>query len=84
MPYEVQHHKAEDGWINRWSYEEFDGLTHLETFATPEEAQAAIDEYIDDHEEEYLANEFERSDFRIRYVLYIQSQPTTTEQGERP
>jgi len=71
MPYEVQHYTLLDGWINTWSYAEADGVMQPETFATAEEAKAALDEFFEDLEEEVAAGQMAphaRDQFRVEYV----------------
>ena len=71
MPYEVQQNTLTDGWINNWFYEAGDGVSRPETFATAAEAEAALDEYIQDLEEEFSLPyilRYVRDEFRIRYV----------------
>ena len=87
MPYEVQHYTLCDGWINTWSYAESDGVMQPETFTTADEAQAALDEYFQDLEEEVLAAQsraYSRDDFRIQYVPPTKTEPTTHQRGETP
>jgi hypothetical protein len=79
MPYEVQHYTLLDGWINTWSYAEADGVMQPETFATADKAQAALDEYFQDLEEEVEAGQsgpYSRDEFCVRYV------PGTATAGE--
>ena len=74
MPYEIQHHTLLDGWINTWSYAEADGVMQPETFATAAEAQAALDEFFADLEEEVAAGQmapYDRDEFRVRPVTGI-------------
>ena len=71
MPYEVQHYTLLDGWINTWSYAEADGVMQPETFATADEAKAALDEFFEDLEEEVAAGQMaphDRDEFRVRQV----------------
>ena len=71
MSYEIQHYTLFYGWVNTWSYAEADGVMQPETFATAAEAQAALDEFFQDLEEEVAAGQMEphdRDDFRIRQV----------------
>ena len=71
MRYEVQTYTLCDGWINTSSYAEADGILHPETFTTAAEAQAALDEFFEDLEEEVAAGNMEnyhRSEFRIQHV----------------
>ena len=56
------------GWVNTWSYAEADGIMQPETFATAAEAQAALDEFFEDLEEEVAAGQMaphDRDDFRV-------------------
>jgi hypothetical protein len=82
MTYEVQHYTLACGWINTWLYDEGDGL-QPETFASREAAEAALDEYLEELEEEFYAGNigrYSRDEFRIRYVR-ISTQPNR-QQGE--
>jgi hypothetical protein len=69
MHYEVQHYTLAHGWKNTWYYIAGDGVFQLETFATRDEAEAALDEYFGD-----LADEF-----RVEFVS-----DTTTELNNQP
>ncbi len=85
MTYEVQHYTLFYGWINTWSYAEADGVMQPETFATAAEAQAALDEFFADLEEEVAAGQmapYDRDEFRVRYVPHVQTQPTADQTGE--
>ena len=85
MHYEVQHHTLADGWKNTWSFDEGDGVSHAETFATREEAQAALDEYLGDLQEELRAGNIEAYDpdeFRVEYVPDTTTEPTINQEGE--
>jgi hypothetical protein len=71
MPYEVQHKTLTDGWVNTWLYHEGDGIFRAETFDTEEEAEAALDEHLQDLEEEFRAGNigrYDRDEFRVRRV----------------
>ena len=71
MLYEVQHYTLFYGWINTWSYAEADGVMQPETFATAAEAQAALDEFFNDLEEEVAAGQMashDRDEFRVRCI----------------
>jgi hypothetical protein len=84
MPYEIQHNTLTDGWINNWLYDEGDGVLRLETFASPQEAEAALDEHLRDLLEEFYAGNIKHYDheaYRIRYVPDTQTQPNH-QQGE--
>ena len=71
MSYEVQHYTLFYGWVNTWSYAEADGVMQPETFATAAEAQAALDEFLDELEEEVAAGQMaphDRDEFRVRCI----------------
>ena len=71
MRYEVQQYTLLDGWINTWSYAEGDGVMQPETFATADEAQAALEEYFQDLEEEVRTGQsgpYSRDEFRVQCV----------------
>ena len=57
MHYEIQHYTIFYGWVNTWAYAEADGVMQPETFATAAEAQAALDEFMEDVEEEVAAGQ---------------------------
>ncbi len=68
MRYEVQHYTIFYGWVNTWAYAEADGVMQPETFATAEEAAAALDEFLEDVEEEAAAGQmayYDRDQFRV-------------------
>lgn len=71
MTYEVQHYTIPYGWVNTWQYDEGDG-PRPETFATSEEAKAALDEFLEDLYAEYdrdvIPRFYDRTEFRIREV----------------
>lgn len=74
MQYEVQHYTICYGWVNTWAYAAAEGVMQPETFATAEEAQAALDEFFEDLEEEVAAGQMaphERDQFRVRPVAGI-------------
>lgn len=83
MPYEIQHNTLTDGWINNWLYDEGDGL-QPETFASPQEAEAALDEHLRDLLEEFHTGNIKHYDYeayRIRYVPDTATHPNDN-QGE--
>jgi len=71
MTYEVQHFTLCDGWINTWAVLNEDGSSDPETFATEAEAQAALDEFLTEIEEEIAIGQrgddqgYDRNDFRV-------------------
>ena len=81
--YEVQTWTLCDGWINTWSISEEgadDTYTEVpETFATREEAQQALDEFLSDIQEEIDAGQrepdagYDPEDFRIAEVQLAQA-----------
>ena len=86
MPYEVQQYTCPDGWTNTWLYHEGDCVFRPETFATREEAEAALAEHLQDLEAEYRALNIEahdRDEFRIQYVPDAATQYNDP-QGEHP
>ena len=76
--YEVQTWTLCDGWINTWSISEEVGdniFTEVhETFATREEAQQALDEFLSDIQSEIDAGQrsadegYDAEDYRIKEV----------------
>jgi hypothetical protein len=84
MPYEVQHYTLSHGWINTWAYAEADGVMQPETFATADEAKAALDEFLEDLAEEVAAGQMashDRDEFRIEYVPHAHTQPATKQEN---
>ncbi len=84
MPYEVQHYTMLDGWINTWSYAEADGVMQPETFATADDANAALDEYFQALEDEIVTGQsgpYSREEFRIEYVPHAHTQSTTKKEN---
>ena len=88
MPYEVQHNTLTDGWINTWLYDDGDGNgLRPETFASEGEARAALDEYLEELEEEHRAGNigrYEPDEFRVRYVPDPAIQPNPITEGTSP
>jgi hypothetical protein len=85
LTYEVQHYTLFYGWVNTWSYAEADGVMQPETFATAAEAQAALDEFYQDLEEEVAAGQMAphyRDAFRVRQITGIATQPHNQHTGE--
>ncbi len=70
MKYEVRMFTLCDGWINTWMVCE-DGKTEPETFNTREDAQTAIDEFIEEVNREIERGErpsgdgYSEEDFQI-------------------
>ena len=74
MSYEIQHYTLFYGWVNTWSYADADGVMHPETFATVAEAQAALDEFFEDLEQEVAAGQmvpYGPDEFRVRQATGI-------------
>ncbi len=70
MSYEVQQYAAGRGWSNQWFYDEGDGV-RAETFLTSDEAQAALEEFFTDLDEDIEAGHCppcSRDEFRVRHV----------------
>jgi hypothetical protein len=71
--YEVQTWTLCDGWINTWSVSDETGEAP-ETFATREEAQAALDEFLRDIQDEIEGGQrgadegYDPADFRVEEV----------------
>jgi hypothetical protein len=71
MSYEVQTFTLCDGWVNTWMVHDENGRMEPETFATEEEAQAALDEFFADIQAEIDAGQrepdegYDSEDFRI-------------------
>lgn len=73
--YEIQTFTLCDGWINTWFIIEDDNTQTPETFATETEAQDALDEFLDEIQEEIDAGQraqdegYSPEDFRIMPIL---------------
>ena len=71
MRYEIQTFTLCDGWVNTWTVHHEDGTSEPETFSTEKEAQAALDEFFADIQEEIDAGQrepyegYDREEFRI-------------------
>lgn len=71
MTYEVQQYTFCDGWVNTWQLHHEDGTIEPETFATHQDAKAALDEFFAEIADEIAAgqrpadNGYDREDFRI-------------------
>ena len=73
MKYEVQHYTLCGGWINTWSIEE-DGVSKSQVFDSKEEAQAELDEFLQEIADEIKCGErdpehgYDAGEFRIEEV----------------
>jgi len=69
MPYEVQEECLCGGWTNTWSSEEDDGTTIPTIYDTEEEAEIALDQFLDDCQtavdDNYMFDVPDRDTFRI-------------------
>lgn len=71
MTYEVQHFTLCDGWVNTWTIHHEDGSSEPETFSTEADANAALDEFLAEIEEEIAAGQrsedegYDRHEFRV-------------------
>jgi len=86
MHYEVQHYTLADGWKNTWSYDEGDGVFQVETFATRDEAEAALDEFFADLDVDIAAGfclPCSRDEFRVEFVSNTTAQLNNQPTGER-
>lgn len=86
MPYEVQHYTLAEGWKNTWSYDEGDGEFHVETFATRDEAEAALDEFFADRAADIAAGlsaPYSRDEFRVAFVSKAAAHSNNQPTGER-
>lgn len=74
MSYEVQTLTLCDGWVNTWFVEYAAGCRYPETFATRAAAQAALDEFFTEIEEEIAVGQrapdqgYDEDDYRIAQV----------------
>lgn len=74
MPYEIQLNTVADGWINTWSYDNGDGIMQPETFATREEAEAALAEFFQELDDQVSVGQiasYDRDEFRVQYVPHL-------------
>lgn len=71
MKYEVQHYTLCDGWVNTWLETTDDGKEVPCVYATREEAQAELDEYLEDVADQIACGErdkncgYDPSEYRI-------------------
>ena len=71
MSYEIQQYTLCDGWVNTWQLHHEDGTIEPETFATIDDAQAALGEFFTEIADEIAAgqrpadNGYDCDDFRI-------------------
>ena len=69
--YEVQHYTLCDGWVNTWTISEGDDDPIPQVFATRDEAQAELDEFLRDIQDEIDCGDrapdegYDASEFRI-------------------
>jgi hypothetical protein len=71
MTWEVHTDTTSDGWVNIWDHEARDGRIRPTTFGTREEAQDALDDYLEDLEKDVQAGnieDYDPADFCVRYV----------------
>lgn len=73
MTYEVQKYSPTQGWINDWfCADDFDRL-EPETFATRNEAEAALREHLEDLDAQVAAGQLAKApspwEFRVQYVF---------------
>ena len=57
MKYEVQHYTLCDGWTNTWTISDENGIEQPEVFDNEEEAQAELDAFFQEVEEEIQSGE---------------------------
>ena len=75
MKYEVQQYTLCGGWTNTWKISDENGIEQPEVFDSEEEAQAELDAFFQEVEEEIQDGEggvdeaYDRSDFRIVLVV---------------
>lgn len=71
MKYEVQHYTLCDGWTNTWKISDENGIEQPEVFDNEEEAQAELDAFFQEIENEIQDGErgadngYDREDFRV-------------------
>ena len=63
--WEVQTSTFCDGWINVWTWSDEDNDAVRQLFDTPEEAQAAIDEFIQDTKDSPDVEDYDPEDYRV-------------------
>jgi hypothetical protein len=67
LKYEVQTRFYDGDWLNVWMEEHPGGEPVRTFFGTPEEAQAAIDEFIQDTKDSPMAD-YDPDDYRVNAV----------------
>lgn len=71
MTYEVQQYTLCQGWVNTWTVHEPDGSSKPETFATAEDAAAALAAFLAEIDAEIAAGDrapdegYDAGEFRI-------------------
>lgn len=71
MTYEVQIYTLCDGWVNTWLVDDEEGQSAPETFASQEDAQAALDEFLGEIAEEISIGQrapdegYDHAEFRV-------------------
>ena len=69
IQYEVQEFCLCGGWVNNWSHEDWAGNEIKTTFDTREDAEAELDYFFKQYQDEYESGNVEdvpdREDFRI-------------------
>jgi len=72
--FEVQEYTVVDGWINNWTVEIpihiDEWVTRPQTFATADEAQAAIYEFFADLTRAGMVQSYDMSDYRVVPIAY--------------
>ena len=68
MRYEIQHYTLCDGWINTWTIEQ-DGDYEPEYFDTREDAEIALQDFLNDEHEAFqqgwIESKYGADEFRI-------------------
>jgi len=72
MRYEIQHYTLCDGWINTWTIEQ-DGDYEPEYFDSREDAEMALQDFLNDEHEAYqqgwIESRYGADEFRIVEIV---------------
>lgn len=72
--FEVQHYTLCDGWVNTWLMTDSDGNESIEVFNTYQEANDALDEFLEDTMDSFKAGDLSEPYFRDQFrVVKVKS-----------
>lgn len=73
MRYEIQHYTLCDGWINTWTVEQDNGDSEPEYFDSLEDAEMALQDFLNDEHEAYqqgwIESKYGSNEFRIVEIV---------------